>query len=60
MRRKSLNEKEIRTVLAVFEEMTKMPYNKLNSFLGSLTIQEMQQLNSKLRKWYRNEEQEEM
>lgn len=60
MRRKSLNEKEIRTVLAVFEEMAKMPYDKLNSFLGSLTIQEMQQLNSKLRKWYRNEEQEEM
>lgn len=59
MRRKSISEKEVRTVLAVFEELEKMPYDKLNTFLGSLTIQEMQALNSKLKKWYREEEKEE-
>lgn len=43
----SANEK--RTVKAVFGELLKKPYSELNCFLGSLTIEEMQKLYSKLR-----------
>ena len=52
MRETTLNEKEVRTVLAVFEDLVKMPYCELNKMIGSITIKEMQDLNSKLRKWY--------
>ena len=40
---------EKRTVKAVFGELLKKPYSEINTFLGSLTIEEMQKLYSKLR-----------
>ena len=40
---------EKRTVKAVFGELLKKPYSELNCFLGSITIEEMQTLYSKLR-----------
>ena len=40
---------EKRTVRAVFAELLKKPYSELNCYLGSLTIEEMQKLYSKLR-----------
>lgn len=52
---KELTENEVRTVLAVFDELRKMPYDKLNTFLGSITIEEMNQLNEKLNGWYQGE-----
>ena len=44
-----MTEAEKRTVLAVFGELLKKPYGELNTFLGSLTIEEMQKLYSKLK-----------
>lgn len=52
---KELTENEVRTVLAVFGELQKMSYDKLNTFLGSMTIDEMNQLNNKLNDWYQGE-----
>ena len=40
---------EKRTIKAVFGELLKKPYSEINTFLGSLTIEEMQKLYSKLR-----------
>lgn len=37
-----LTANEKRTVKAVFGELLKKPYSELNCFLGSLTIEEMQ------------------
>lgn len=54
-RRKSLSETEVRTILAVWEsvlEHTHWNYQEMNCFIGSLTIEEMQELYSKLKKWY--------
>jgi hypothetical protein len=45
----NLTANEKRIVLAVFTELLKKPYKELNSFLGSLTIYQMQELASKLR-----------
>lgn len=47
--RMTLTENEKRTVKAVFSELLKKPYSEINCFLGSLTIEEMQILYSKLR-----------
>ena len=44
-----LTTNEKRTVKGVFGELIKKPYSELNSFLGSITIKEMQKLYSKLR-----------
>ena len=44
-----LTENEKRTIKAVFGELLKKPYSELNSFLGSITIEEMQTLYLKLR-----------
>lgn len=44
-----LSENEKRTVKAVFGELLKKPYSELNCFLGSLTIEEMKKIYSKLR-----------
>ena len=52
MKRKSLNENQVRTILAVFSELEKMPYDKLNTFLGSITIEEMLELHTTLNNWY--------
>lgn len=52
---KELTENEVRTVLAVFGELQKMSYDKLNTFLGSITIDEMNKLNNKLNDWYQGE-----
>jgi hypothetical protein len=54
-----ITEKEERTILAVFGELQKMPYSKLNTFLGSITIEEMNDLYRRLRKEYHDDEQEE-
>ena len=45
----TLTAKEKRTVLVVFEELNKKGYSELNTFLGSITIKEMQTLCQKLR-----------
>lgn len=45
----NLTANEKKTVLAVFTALMEKPYNELNNFLGSLTIQDMQELASKLR-----------
>lgn len=45
----TLNEDELRTVLAVFEECLQLGYPKLNKFMGSLTIMDMMELNGKIR-----------
>lgn len=42
----TVNEK--RTVLAVFDELVRLPYSELNKHFGSETITEMQKLYSKL------------
>ena len=44
-----MTDQEKRTVRAVFNELLKKPYAELNTFLGSLTIKEMQKLYSKLK-----------
>lgn len=49
---KCLSENEVRTILAVFYELNKMPYDKLNTFLGSVTIEEMNKLWGELNDWY--------
>lgn len=54
-RRKSLAEKDVRTILAVWEsvlEDNRWNWNNINRFIGSMTIDEMQELYSKLRNWY--------
>ncbi len=43
---------EARTVLAVFGELRKMGYDKMNTFLGSVTITEMEALYGKIRRQY--------
>ena len=55
-RRKSLSEKDIRTILAVFESLQEhchYRWSELNTILGSMTIDEMQALQLKLRMWYK-------
>lgn len=47
-----LNENEIRTILEVFGEIQKKPYNEVNTYLGSVTIAEMVSLREKLNDWY--------
>ena len=56
MREINLNEREVQTVVAVFEEIQKMGYVKQNTFLGSLTIEEMNKLQQKLRVWYNEQD----
>lgn len=61
-RRKSLTEKDIRTVLAVIEsyqEQNSWNWSKMNVHMGSITIEEMYQLQAKLKKWYHNDEERE-
>ena len=53
-KKKTLNENESRTIVAVFGELVSRPYSELNTFLGSITIQEMVKLNSKLDVWYKS------
>ena len=38
----TINENERKTMVAVFKELMKKPYNELNTFLGSETIEQMQ------------------
>lgn len=54
MRRKSLSEKDVRTVLAIiesFREQNNYRWEEMNKHMGSLTIDEMLNLNHKLDKW---------
>lgn len=41
-------EKEARTVLAVFDSLMRKPDRELNTFIGSVTIEEMKELYYKL------------
>ena len=45
-----LTESEVRTMVAVFDKLMRMPYDKLNTFLGSITIEEMRALWAKGRR----------
>ena len=47
-----LSEDQARTVIAVFGELKKMKYSDLNTFLGSITIEEMNDLYFRLHKKY--------
>lgn len=52
--RKSLNEKDIRTILAVFDSILEHchhNWSELNTFMGSLTIEEMMKLRKELDDW---------
>lgn len=44
----NLTASEKKTVRAVFFELLRKPYKELNTFLGSLTIEDMQKLYDKL------------
>lgn len=50
-RRKSLTEKEVRIVLASFNELRKNGYEE-NETIGGFSIKEMNDLEKKLKKWY--------
>ena len=50
--KKTINEKQVRNVLAVYTELERMPYSQLNKFLGSVTIEEMIELRRELATWY--------
>lgn len=63
MRRKNLSEKDIRTILAVFESImmdNQYSWEKMNRFIGSITLEEMLALNKKLDKWYNPEKYEDL
>ena len=45
----NLTTKEKRTVKAVFAKLLEKPYYELNSFLGSITVDEMRTLYLKLK-----------
>lgn len=45
----TLTADEMRTVKAVFGELDRIPYSKLNTFLGSETIREMHKIYQKMR-----------
>lgn len=45
----NLTDNEKRTVREVLGELLKKPYKELNTFLGSITIQEMQILYNKMK-----------
>lgn len=51
----NLSEKEVRTILAViecFREQNHFRYDEMNRTMGSITIEEMLSLNSKMQKFY--------
>ena len=52
MKRKTINENQVRTILAVFSELEKLSYDELNKHLGSETIKEMVKLRKTLNDWY--------
>ena len=54
MKRMNINENEVRTIISVFGELKKLPYEELNKHLGSLTIEEMDETYLKLYKWYQS------
>jgi hypothetical protein len=55
MKKKTLQDDQVRTILSVFEELKKMKYEDLNKFLGSITINEMYALDYELNDWYQEE-----
>lgn len=57
----SLNENQIKTILAVFGDLKSIPYEELNKRLGSITIDRMYELYGELKDWrnkniFKNEE----
>lgn len=57
-RRKSLSDKDIRTIVAVmesFREQNHNRFNEMNRYLGSMTIEDMVALQSKLENWLGDE-----
>lgn len=55
MKEMTLNENEVRTAMAVFDELLRKPYKELNTILGSQTIYEMMDLKRKMNDWYQPE-----
>lgn len=53
---KALTRKELRTVYVVFEELNRMSYSELNTILGSMTIDEMQEILVKIRPMFKEYE----
>ena len=52
MKRTTINENEVRTIIAVFKELESKGYQEMNKMLGSITIEEMVALRAKLDTWY--------
>lgn len=52
---KCLSEDEVMTLVAIFCKLGKMPFEKLNTFFGSLTVEKMLRLWSELNDWYQTE-----
>lgn len=52
MKRKLINENQVRTILSVFGELERLPYDELNKYLGNITIEEMIGLRKILNDWY--------
>lgn len=48
----NFSEGEIRTMIDLFGTLSRMPYKKLNTEVGSMTIQNMNELYKKLMQWY--------
>lgn len=51
---KCISEDEVMTLLTIFCRLGKMPFEKLNTFLGSLTIEKMLRFWSELNDWYQD------
>lgn len=44
-----LTETEVKTIFEVFDDLNKMDYIRLNTFLGSITIKKMRELYEKIK-----------
>jgi hypothetical protein len=61
MRSTEITEHEVRTILAVIESIKQhchYRYSELNTFMGSLTIDEMNELYGSLKRWYHSDDEE--
>ena len=58
-RRKNIKEKDVRTILSIidsYKEQNKYMWCEMNKHMGSMTINEMLELERKLLKWYNEDE----
>lgn len=55
MMRKSLNENQIRTALSALTAIYNLPYDEQLKLLGSIGVQEANELRDKLETWYNHD-----